>query len=177
MSRLTYKNPDGTWGMNNGYDMHKVPSELYGALWKLKDYEETGLDPERVEEINDFFNSQTAKILAELQEYKNLGLTLEQLKEIDRLYLEKCKEVNVLAAELEELRKKYSTNTNVGSSDWIPVTDRLPEESLYSVLGWDAYRERCCFVQYIGGRFVLGDDTESVDIKAWRPLPEPYGEE
>ena len=96
MARLTYKNPEGTFGLNNGYDMHKVPTELYGAICKLKDYEETGLNPERVAEVNDFFHSQTAKILAELQEYKNLGLTLEQLKEIDKLYLDKCREVNRL---------------------------------------------------------------------------------
>ncbi|MDE6313186.1 MAG: hypothetical protein K2M46_06130 [Lachnospiraceae bacterium] len=38
MARLTYKNKNGTWGLNNGYDMHKVPKELYGVLWKLKDY-------------------------------------------------------------------------------------------------------------------------------------------
>lgn len=82
MARLTYKNPDGTWGMNNGYDMHKVPSELYGALWKLHQYEETGLSPE------------------ELIEYKDLGLTLEKLKEIDKLYMEKCKEVNKLEEKL-----------------------------------------------------------------------------
>lgn len=29
---------------------------------------------------------------------------------------------------------------------WIPVEERLPEESLNSVIGWDEYRERCCFV-------------------------------
>ena len=116
MARLTYKNPDGTFGLNNGYDMQKVPTELYGAIWKLKDYEETGLDPERVAEVNDFFNSQTAKILAELQEYKNLGLTLEQLKEIDRLYLEKCQELNRLTVELEEYKQaatKHTTFDNV----------------------------------------------------------------
>lgn len=109
MARLTYKNPDGTFGLNNGYDMHNVPTELYGAIWKLKDYEETGLDPERVEEVNDFFNSKTAKILAELQEYKSLGLTLEELKEIDRLYLEKCQEINRLTVELEEYKQAATT--------------------------------------------------------------------
>lgn len=57
---------------------------------------------------------------------------------------------------------------------WIPVSERLPEESLNSVIGWDTYRERCCFVQYTGGRFILGDDTDSVNIIAWRTLPEPY---
>ena len=57
---------------------------------------------------------------------------------------------------------------------WIPVSERLPEESLNSVIGWDTYRNRCCFVQYLGGRFVLGDDIYSVNVTAWMPLPEPY---
>lgn len=51
MGRLTYKNPDGTWGLNNGYDIKKVPSELYGALCKLKYYEDTGLNPEQIIEL------------------------------------------------------------------------------------------------------------------------------
>mgnify|MGYP000071591909 FL=1 len=59
---------------------------------------------------------------------------------------------------------------------WIPVSERLPEESLNSVIGWDTYRNRCCFVQYLGGRFVLGDDIDSVNVPAWMPLPEPYQE-
>ena len=61
-------------------------------------------------------------------------------------------------------------------SGWIPVSERLPEESLNSVIGWDTYQNRCCFVQYLGGRFVLGDDIDSVNVIAWMPLPEPYME-
>lgn len=61
-------------------------------------------------------------------------------------------------------------------SGWIPCSERLPEESLNSVIGWDTYRNRCCFVQYLGGRFVLGDDIDSVNVTAWMPLPEPYRE-
>lgn len=61
-------------------------------------------------------------------------------------------------------------------SGWIPVSERLPEESLNSVIGWDTYRNRCCFVQYLGGRFVLGDDIDSVNVTAWMPQPEPYRE-
>lgn len=59
---------------------------------------------------------------------------------------------------------------------WIPVSERLPEQSLNSVIGWDTYRNRCCFVQYLGGRFVLGDDIDSVNVTAWMPLPETYRE-
>ena len=63
--------------------------------------------------------------------------------------------------------------------EWIPVSERLPEESLNSVIGWDTYRERCVFVQYIDGHFQITGRAESFNIVAWRPLPEPYkkGEE
>ena len=32
--------------------MKKIPRELYGALCKLKDYEETGLEPDKAAEID-----------------------------------------------------------------------------------------------------------------------------
>lgn len=72
---------------------------------------------------------------------------------------------------IDSIIDKVAVDYNNG---WIPVSERLPEESLNSVIGWDTYRERCCFVQYLGGRFVLGDDTESVNITAWMPLPKQY---
>lgn len=60
---------------------------IYQSLWtkanlreRLKKYEDTDLTPERITEINDFFNSQTAKILAELQEY-------QRAKEEGRLHI------------------------------------------------------------------------------------------
>lgn len=62
-------------------------------------------------------------------------------------------------------------------ADWIPCEVALPEESLNSVIGWDEYRERCCFVQYYGGRWILGNGDESVKIVAWRNLPQPYKKE
>lgn len=58
--------------------------------------------------------------------------------------------------------------------NWIPVGERLPKESLNSVIGWDACRERCVFVQYINGHFQITGKNESFNIKAWMPLPEPY---
>lgn len=38
-----------------------------------------------------------------LCEYERIGLTPEQLMEVDRLYLEKCEEVNHLVAELKKI--------------------------------------------------------------------------
>ena len=83
-------------------------------------------------------------------------------------------EVADLIDDLIEIIKQEAEQFKGG---WIPVSEKLPEESLNSVIGWDEYRERCCFVQYIGGRFVLGDDTEPVKITHWMYLPyQPKGE-
>ena len=73
--------------------------------------------------------------------------------------------------DIEYLRGVIRENMNDG---WIPVEERLPEESLNSVIGWDELRERCCFVQYYGGKWSLRADREPIKIIAWRPLPEPY---
>lgn len=62
------------------------------------------------------------------------------------------------------------------TGEWIPVSERLPEESLNSVIGWDAYREKCVFVQYMDGHFQITGKPESFNIVAWKPMPEPYKE-
>ena len=68
--------------------------------------------------------------------------------------------------DLEEQGKLYR--------GWIPCSERLPEESLNSVIGWDEYRERCCFVQYYSGKWHFGNDDDPVKIIAWQSVPEPY---
>ena len=72
-----------------------------------------------------------------------------------------------------EIVKEVSEEYNGG---WIPCSERLPEESLNSVIGWDAYRDRCVFAQYIQGKFQNMGKDDSFDIKAWMPLPEPFKE-
>lgn len=52
--------------------------------------------------------NQILSALKELKEYRDIGPTPEQLKEVDRLYLEKCREVDGL--------KKWMIN------QWIPIT-------------------------------------------------------
>lgn len=56
--RLTQKYPDGEWNLRGlPWEDIRIGKEitgstwekLYGALWKLKDYEDTGLSPEQVE--------------------------------------------------------------------------------------------------------------------------------
>lgn len=93
-----------------------------------------------------------------------------------------AKEIRDAISTIQELSAKLAAANKERSSvyyngGWIPVEDRLPAESLNSVIAFDRYRERCCFVQFANGRWILGDDTDSVDIAAWMPLPEPYRKE
>lgn len=77
MNRLTEHDEQGNWRLKGvaWNQLHtgqviteEVWEKLYGALWKLKDYEDTGLTPEDVERVNDFERSQTGKLLKVLGE-------------------------------------------------------------------------------------------------------------
>ena len=84
-----------------------------------------------------------------------------------------------LDEKIEEQRENAKTQREMAeeySNGWIPCSVRLPEESLNSVIGWDAYRDRCVFAQYIQGKFQNMGKDDSFDIKAWMPLPEPFKE-
>ena len=72
---------------------------------------------------------------------------------------------------METLLADRLIQNGVTMQEWVSVDERLPEESLNSVIGWDEYRERCVFVQYYKGEWILGDH-ESVKITHWMSLPE-----
>ena len=124
----------------------------------------------------------------------NEDLTTAYRMAIEALKKEPCEDVISRRAVLEQIncwigsgeyrytnatyylteRVKHISSVKPQESKWIPVSERLPEESINSVIGWDAYRERCVFVQYLDGQFQITGKPESFDIKAWMPLPEPY---
>lgn len=82
MGRLTWKNPDGTWGLKN-MDIKDVSGELYGAMCKLKDYEETGLMPEQIVEMDELY-SEKCKEVAKLQkQMKSLSAKMEEKELIE----------------------------------------------------------------------------------------------
>lgn len=47
----------------------------------------------------------TVTALKELLEYKETGLTPQDIKEMDKMYLEKCKQVNKLTCTCEMLER------------------------------------------------------------------------
>ena len=77
MERLTQRDDQGNWCLKGvkwdqlraGSTITKdVAEKLYGALCKLRDYENTDLSPEEVERVNDFSKSQASRLMKELQE-------------------------------------------------------------------------------------------------------------
>ena len=135
------------------------------------------------------------ELVQRLADYEDIGLDPEQIRELDKLYAELCKEL-----------AKYR---------WIPVTERLPEKER-SVLvtvhssewindyesEWVSEEEKSLHQEencvYMGllderDRWVFLDDTFSENecekefgsdkgriydvVIAWMPLPEPYGGE
>lgn len=117
-----------------------------------------------------------------------MSMISEQIKELRELadcyygeirhhvstILQAADTIETLSAKLADMERTAEDC----SGGWIYCGDgkNLPEESLNSVIGWDEYRKRSCFVQYWGGRWILGNDVDSVNIIAWQPSPEEYKE-
>ena len=87
---LIEKNDNGSWKLKGvGWSQIKpgavitvqVWEELYGALWKLKDYEETGLMPDKVLELNEETQEQAR---AMLKRVARLSDEIEQMKGEER---------------------------------------------------------------------------------------------
>lgn len=88
-------------------------------------------------------------------------------------YLERIKQEYDCSYEEDALEMAIKA---LEQTQWIPVSKKPPEESFDSIIGWDAYRQRCVFVQYIDGYFHITGTNESFDIKAWMPLPPSFKE-
>ena len=83
-----------------------------------------------------------------------------------------------LENECGEIRKQIEESVEPSASEWIPVTERLPEENVRVLVT----RKSNIFVRddYIDiGRYTKQKRWETeeyvnVDVKAWMPLPDPY---
>lgn len=131
-------------------------------------------------------NGSVDKLKNALGKYEDLEVTPEQIKEIDKLYKEKCEEVNKLK-----------------SGGWIPCGERLPEEhdSIFVQLkGTDKWKNSMfektsnsvivtvvdnkgqaitTYAHTVDGKWNcdLLRCNKNFRIKAWMPLPEAYKEE
>ena len=105
-----------------------------------------------------------ADIYEHLKKYEATGLAPDQIREIDKLYAEKCRE-------LAEERKKH---------EWIPCSEKLPEESgKYEVTAYNGYRYQTTQVRWQPKlkSWNLTGAMAYWKIIAWKPIPEPYNPE
>lgn len=105
------------------------------------------------------------ELVQHLAAYEDTGLDPEQIRELDKLYAEKCKEL-----------AKYR---------WIPVTERLPEDEDHLVLiqvsgkpeDYITLEDALMTASYdVADGWILETYPEWEDAHpvAWMPLPEPY---
>lgn len=128
----------------------KVWKKLCGALWKLKDYEETGLMPDGVKKLN------------------------EETQEQARAMLER---VAKLSDEIERMKGEKRQR-------WIPVDERLPELGSLVLVAFER-TSKVDIAEY--DKDWKGDegfrpadierDEYTIEVIAWKPLPEIYRED
>lgn len=80
MKRLTRNYKNGLWGCN-GVNLKDIPTAAYGALYKLKLYEDTGLSPEQLSEVDREYEALSREVV-ELRAYKQAA---ERKKEQEAL--------------------------------------------------------------------------------------------
>lgn len=106
------------------------------------------------------------EICSKLADYEDTGLTPEQIRQIDELYAEKCRE-------LSEEKKKHEWNV-IKYREEDGYLYNLPEDGQRVLVSCNGYVEEDEF--YNGGEdgcyFERNVDVE--EGMAWMPLPEPY---
>lgn len=111
------------------------------------------------------------RAIQKLGAYEDTGLMPDEIGKLNAETQEEARKMLEKVAKRSEKIEKAQERTR-----WIPVTERLPEVSCNSMLGWDKNYRRSCLVQYNGYGFIL-PTGQYMDIIAWMPLPEPYTEE
>lgn len=168
--------------------------KLYEALWKLKDYEDTGVDPDGIRQLNAETQEQARQML---ERVAKLSDEIERMKHGGdpgiKFFINKDGVADVyddtydivIHCESEE-DQKDAKEALKEIRRWIPVTERLPEPETYILVSLDnstlpdiaTYR-----VDDDGsGAFYAGDEdytylSVGLFVNAWMPLPKPYREE
>ena len=94
MKRLTFKEPDGGWGIV-GVDkpVYEFEEKIYRCFDKLKDYEELGLNPDDMEQK-----------LMELNHYKETGLAPDDIRRFKSRLEDMEENLQIIEKELSQLK-------------------------------------------------------------------------
>lgn len=182
MNRLTEKRDSGSWALK-GVDWKQIAPgakitdevwrKLYGALYKLKDYEGTGLMPDEIDKLNAETQEQAramlervAKLSDEIEQQKHGGdhgikffINKDGIADVyDDTY-----DIVIHCESEEDQKDAELALKNVRR--WIPVTERLPELGEYVLISFSNFTLPC-IGRYDedekGGAWFNGDETESL---------------
>lgn len=186
MKRLTEKDDLGNWFLKGvrweqlraGQVITKEVSErLYGALCKLKDYEDTGCSPDDVERLNDFTQSEAVKLVQKLnaEEKKHRWIPVEErLPEEDKWvqvvvkrhrWISDFGDKSVPDEEKEDHQEQnYVTMGKLKKDNtWVYLDLESDDECLWTSVADDCSQEDLSY--------------PLTEVLAWLPLPELYGAE
>ena len=162
MKRLTQKDEQGNWclkgvsweQLHEGQVITKPLRErLYGALWKLMEYEDTGLTPEEIER---------------LKERHRWVPVEERLPEL---------------GEPVWATVKHSEWINDYEYDWVPAEEKIYHPESYGVYKAEYIGEGIWQFADNYNEWIYCDSVEKEErnlgnvydtVIAWQPLPEPY---
>lgn len=160
MNRLTEKDLQGNWCLKDvpwerlhvGQQItEELWQKLYGALWKLMEYEDTGLSPEEVEEVNKFEGSNGQKWLLEIAKHRWIPVS-ERLPEEHESIFAKFKGTD-----------KWSNAMFEKASDDVNITYEFEDGTRKTATSYT-----------IDGEWKLERRITKRKVIAWQPLPTPY---
>jgi hypothetical protein len=172
--RLTEKKNNGHWSLKgvswNELKPGAVLSEktwekLYGALWKLKGYEDTGVSPDEIERMK----TEGGKMLVMIDE-NGVADVYDDTYDIV-IHCESEEDQKDAKEALKEIRR------------WIPVTEKLPEPETYILVSFDNFTLPGIATYRVdddgSGAFYPGDEdytylSVGFYVNAWMPLPGVY---
>lgn len=189
----------GTGKLKHLFAAIEALEEMVQAIGKVDLYRKYRGFPE--EELTGMELAAIATMLRELESYKETGLTPDQIREMDKLYTEKCKELaaeraknkwipcseklpeNEQTVEITFVRKRWKTGEKMFLTARAFYTDgtTTTEESDYvweETDNWEYDEEKESHIIPEGWweSVTFSEQSDAVDMAviAWRPLPEPY---
>lgn len=84
----------------------------------------------------------------------------------------------VVKGQIKEIRAEGENFVKPKTGEWIPVTERLPEEDINVLVTMVKGRHKVMYAKYDGQlqKFCVGNYIRSKYVTAWMPLPQPYRE-
>lgn len=160
MNRLTENRDDGIWGLKVDWKQitsgtnaaDEVGRKLYEALYKLKDYEDTGLMPDEIGKLNAETQEQARQMLERVTRLSD---------EIERMKGEERQRWIPVAERLPEKNKSVLLCMKSRSSSGTCIQTGSIDNGFWFVQSYPGFQSlaNCEF-----------------HVMAWMPLPEPYEE-